>query len=125
MSKPNVSIILPIRDAERYLDDTFRSLLSQTYEKFEVIAIDDGSTDTSPKLISNWAKRDSRIRPFYQESRGLVDTLNAGLAHASDGLVARADADDLYDRQRLEQQVNYLATHPDVVLLGARLVVAR
>jgi glycosyltransferase involved in cell wall biosynthesis len=122
-SKLNVSIILPIRNAERYLDDTFHSLLSQTYKKFEILAIDDGSKDGSCKLIAKWVQRDKRIRPFYQkEARGLIDTLNAGLACASHGLIARADADDLYHPQRLEQQVNYFAHHPDIVLLGARTI---
>jgi glycosyltransferase involved in cell wall biosynthesis len=91
--------------------------------KVDHIAIrDDGSTDNSRSLITSWAKRDKRIRPFYQQARGLVDTLNMELARVSHRLVARADADDLYHPQRLEHQVNYLANRPDVVLLGARTI---
>jgi cellulose synthase/poly-beta-1,6-N-acetylglucosamine synthase-like glycosyltransferase len=80
MSKLNVSIILPIRNAERYLDETFHSLLSQTYEKFEVIALDEGSTGDSPKMIKIWAKWDSTIRAWLwsvvtSTSEALLDTI--------------------------------------------------
>ena len=92
------------------------SLLSQTFVNFEVIAIDDGSTDNSAEVLN--AVADQRIRVFHQANMGLAATLNRGLSLARGSLIARQDQDDLSYPERLGKQVEYMDLNPDCVLLG-------
>ena len=122
MFDPEVSVILPVYNAEKYLGETLASLCRQTFERFEIIAINDGSSDRSLNLLKDWMERDRRIQVFDQTNSGLIATLNRGLELASCELIARADADDLYHPQRLELQYRAMIERPAVVLLGARAI---
>jgi len=114
-----VSILLPVYNGARYLDSAVRSLLGQTHTDFELLILDDGSSDGSAELAETF--RDSRIRVLRSEGNmGLPATLNKGLRAARAELVARQDADDLSHPERLERQVRFLETHREVGLLGTR-----
>jgi glycosyltransferase involved in cell wall biosynthesis len=114
MEQPSVSVLLPVRDALPTLDTCLWSLQRQTLERFEVVAVDDGSIDGSGVLLDGWAAIDRRIRVLHQSADGLVAALNLGLARCSAPLVARMDADDVSHPRRLELQVAYLERHPNV-----------
>lgn len=113
-----VSVVIPVFNAARYLTGAMDSILAQTFRDFEVIAVDDGSTDQSGVILEDYALRDSRVRVIRRPNTGIVGALNDAIAVARGELIARMDADDISLPQRLEKQVAYLENHPDCVALG-------
>ncbi len=105
MEPPLVSVLLPVRDPGPYLEGCIASLDRQTLSDFEVVAVDDGSTDGSAGALDEWAARDPRVRVVHREQEGLVATLNAGLELCGAPFVARMDADDVSHPRRFELQV--------------------
>ncbi len=115
---PSVSVLLPVYNAAKTLPAALESLFRQTFADFEIIAVDDGSTDASPAILRAAAAEDSRLCPLYLDHLGLVNTLQQGLAACQGEYVARMDADDLCSPERLEQQLEYLRTHPEISVVG-------
>jgi glycosyltransferase involved in cell wall biosynthesis len=116
---PTISVLLPVYNAVNDLPRALKSLLNQTYHDFEIIAIDDGSTDGSGELLDSYAHSDQRIRVFHQSNAGaLGKVLNRAAELAQGKYIARQDADDASAPTRLEKQVNYLDTHPETGLSG-------
>lgn len=114
-----VSVVLPVYNSALYIEESLVSMLHQTYPDFEIIVIDDGSTDGTLQKIQAFA--DPRIRLIaHQENRGLVGTLNEGLSLARGEYIARMDGDDIALPERLERQVAYLDAHPEVGVLGTQ-----
>ncbi len=105
MSEPLVSVLLPVRDPGPYLKDCIASLDRQTLKDFEVVAVDDGSTDGSAEMLDAWAAQDDRVKVVHREQSGLIETLNAGLELCRAPFVARMDADDVCHPRRFELQV--------------------
>jgi glycosyltransferase involved in cell wall biosynthesis len=118
MSNPLVSVLLPVYNGEPYLDAALASLVHQDHKHLEIIAIDDGSTDGSLKILRRHQEADDRIRIVSRENRGLVATLNEGLNLAKGELIARMDADDVCYPARLARQVSLFQQHPDIALCG-------
>ena len=114
MSPPAVSILLPVFNAGATLSRTLASLQAQTFSDWELIAVDDGSTDASPRLLAAAADADPRIHVLSQPHRGIVAALNAGLTDTRAPLIARMDADDECLPERLARQTAWLATHPEI-----------
>jgi glycosyltransferase involved in cell wall biosynthesis len=102
---PRVSVLLPVRDEERHLAECLESLSAQTFSEFEVIVVDDGSTDASAAIAKEHARRDPRFRVVRQEPAGVVAASERARAEAQAPLIARMDADDVALPQRLELQV--------------------
>ncbi len=113
---PKVSVILPVYNAGQYLAGAIESILQQTFRDFELIIIDDGSTDGSDHVIAGFT--DPRILVITQANQGVRAALNAGLAKCQGEYVARMDHDDISDPRRLLAQVDFLDHHPDHVLVG-------
>jgi glycosyltransferase involved in cell wall biosynthesis len=103
-----VSVVLPVYNAEEFLAETLESIVSQTQENFELIAIDDGSTDRSSEILADFARRDKRIIFFRRENRGAGATANECMERAKSALVVRHDADDLMLPNRLERQIWFM-----------------
>lgn len=120
INTPSISVLLPVYNAVRYVESAVESVLAQSFADFELIVIDDGSTDGSARILQALAARDSRIRLTTRGNRGLVATLNEMLATARGGLICRMDADDLCRPQRFERQKAYLDEHSDCVAVGSR-----
>lgn len=114
MGLPRVSVLLPVFDAVEFLPACIESLRRQRFREFEVVAVDDGSSDGSSDLLDEWARADQRVRVLHREHEGLVAALNAGFAACRAALVARLDADDVAHPRRLERQISYLEQHPEV-----------
>ena len=106
--KPLVSVVLPVYNGEKYLADAINSILAQTFSDFELILIDDGSTDGSPKILQAYEQRDPRVRVFVRENRGLVTTLNDAIDIARGKWIARMDQDDIALPHRLKCQLEWL-----------------
>jgi glycosyltransferase involved in cell wall biosynthesis len=119
MHAPLVSVLLPVYNAEPYLAAALDSVVRQQYRRLEIIAIDDGSTDGSLEIIERYRRADDRISIISRENRGLVATLNEGLALARGDLVARMDADDIAYPWRLSRQVAAFAEQPGLAICGA------
>jgi glycosyltransferase involved in cell wall biosynthesis len=102
-SSPSVSVIIPAFNAERTLAETLESALAQTFEKIEIIVIDDGSTDGTREIAQSFAARDPRVRVIVQENGGVADARNAGIRAARAPLVSPLDADDVWHPCFLEK----------------------
>ena len=114
---PTVSVVMPAYNAEAYVSDAITSILEQTYTDFEFIVIDDGSSDRTRAIIASF--RDPRLVVIANERNlGLTASLSKGLAVARGQYIARQDADDVSLPSRLERQVRYFSTHPEIGLLG-------
>jgi glycosyltransferase involved in cell wall biosynthesis len=114
-----VSILLPIHNASKYLKTCLESLLNQSYGHIEIIAIDDGSTDNSLKILKSYARKDYRLKVFKNKKRyGLATCLNRGLKYASGYFLAFMDADDTSHREKIAKQVAYLTHNPKATAVG-------
>ena len=118
LSAPRVSFLIPVYNAERFLEETLDSVLAQTFSDFEVIAIDDGSTDASSEILATYAANDPRIRLVRQANGGVTKALNRGLQEVRGTYTARIDADDIALPDRLAIQVAWMDTHPECGVLG-------
>lgn len=116
--RPRVSVLLPVYNAERHLGLAVRSILEQTFSDFELLVLDDGSKDASLRILQEFAAEDGRVRVTSRENRGLVSTLNELLELAQGDYLARMDSDDIARPERLDLQVSFLDSHPDVVCVG-------
>ncbi|MEA2337295.1 MAG: hypothetical protein QOE82_1302 [Thermoanaerobaculia bacterium] len=118
---PSVSIILPVWNGERFLVQAIESVLRQTYRSFELIVIDDGSTDSSRRIALDLAQTDDRIVVVESEHQGIANALNAGIENARGNYLARMDADDVSRPARLEKQIAFMEEHPECVAVGANV----
>lgn len=119
---PEISVLMSCYNAERWLHEAIDSVLNQTFKNFELILVDDGSTDETWNIIKSYRVRDARIVTISKNNTGLADSLNVGIAQARGVWIARLDADDLSATTRLDEQRNYVHDHPDIVLLGSGFV---
>lgn len=118
MNFPQVSIVMAVFNGERFLGEAVDSVLGQSFQDFEFIIIDDGSTDGTSAMLEAYGRHDDRIHVYRQENRGLVDSLNRGCALAQGLYLARMDCDDIAATDRFERQVQFLEAHPEVGLLS-------
>ena len=108
-------------NGEKYVAATIESILTQSFQDFELLILDDGSTDHTPQILTACARRDARIRVLRHENHGVGYTLNRGLAEARGALLAEIGADDLALPDRLSKQVEFLSNNGDHVLVGGYL----
>ncbi|WP_406659832.1 glycosyltransferase family 2 protein [Methanolobus sp. ZRKC3] len=117
MKNPKVSVIMPVYNAEKYLKDAIESILNQTFLNFELLIINDGSTDKSRTIIESY--NDPRIRLLNnKENSGLAKVRNRGIDEAKAEYIAWLDADDISHPLRLEKQVKLLDEHPEIGICG-------
>jgi len=114
---PEVSVVLPVFNAAGTIGEAVESILGQTYTNFELIIVDDGSTDETSSVIKSF--QDPRIRVLHQANRGAGAARRAGVQAAKGRYVAVQDADDLSMPRRLEKQVDFLNTNPKIVAVGS------
>lgn len=119
---PRVSVIMPAYNVEKYIAEAIESILNQTFVDFELIIINDGSTDDTAKIIKDYAKRDKRIVFINRaDNRGFITTLNECLDVAKGEFVAKMDSDDISLPERLARQVEFLDNNPNIGMVGAGL----
>jgi len=117
MNKPLVSVLMPTFNADYFIEESVRSITNQTYHNLQIIIIDDGSTDKTSNIINQF--KDNRIRFIkHEKNQGLIFTLNEGIKLCTGKYIARMDADDISELNRIECQVDFMEDHPDVGILG-------
>src|SRR5689334_8848417 len=114
---PKVTILMPACNARKYIAEAIRSVLGQSFKDYELLIVDDGSTDDTLTVIRQF--EDPRIRVLCKEKEGISAALNAGLHMARGVYIARFDADDICISHRLERQVLFLDGHPAYLLVGS------
>ena len=119
MMSPKVTVLMPVYNGERFLREAIESILNQTFTDFEFLIIDDGSTDATGQILSEYAQRDERIRIVMNATNiGLTKSLNKGIDLAKGEYIARMDADDISVVERLEKQVRFMEANTDVGVCG-------
>ena len=118
---PTISVLMAVYNGELWLKESIRSVLKQTFSNFEFIIINDGSEDSSVEIIESFIKKDTRILLFNKSNTGLADSLNYGMMQAKGKWVARIDADDICESNRLQEQLDFVKLNKDYVLVGSGL----
>lgn len=117
----DISVIMPVFNSEKYLKEALDSLLEQTFQRFEIICVDDGSIDGSLEILASYSEMDERIRVIMQEHTGAAAARNAGFLHAQGEYVIFLDADDIFGKEMLAKIVQKAKkTKADVILFGAK-----
>ena len=120
LDSPLVTVLLPVYNGEKHLSDAIESVLNQTYKNFELLIINDCSTDSTDTIVKLYD--DSRIRYLqHTENKRLIFTLNEGISLAKGKYLARLDADDIAFQTRIEEQVSFLEANLDYVLIGTKV----
>ena len=117
--EPMISVLMPCYNAGETLDETMQSLIDQTLLEFEIVAVDDGSEDSTSEKLAAWSRKDSRVRILTIAHAGIIPALNTGMEACRSHLIARMDADDVAHPERLERQVAYLEANPEVTVVGS------
>ncbi|MEL7354089.1 MAG: glycosyltransferase [Cyanobacteria bacterium J06560_5] len=122
MPRPTLSVVMPVYNTLKYLDAAVESILTQSFDDFEFLIFDDGSTDGSKERLQQYANQDSRIKLFSREHGGLTLLLNEGLKKAKGEFIARMDSDDISEPSRFKAQICFLQQHPDYVAVGSEIL---
>jgi glycosyltransferase involved in cell wall biosynthesis len=117
-----VSVVLPVYNGEKFLDESLSSILAQTESRFELLVVDDSSTDRSSDIVTRWMMQDARIRLIRSPKKGVAAACNEGIRLAQGRYIARMDADDIALHDRFAKQVRYLEQHGNCVAVGGAYV---
>ena len=119
--QPALSVLMPCYDAAETLPEALESLARQSLAGFEIVAVDDGSSDLTPDILAEWGRRLPLLRVISQPHRGIAEALNAGLQACQGSYIARMDADDRCHPERLSRQLSFLQAHPEVAVVGCQV----
>ena len=117
---PKVSIIMPVYNAEKYVSEAIESVRNQSYENWELIIVDDGSTDRSPEIIDACSRKDPRIKSFHQKNQGVSMARNFALCQIHGEYVTFIDSDDVYHPDRLHRMVQIFEKYPNCDIVFSR-----
>src|ERR1700683_781969 len=112
MTTPKISVVMSVFNSERFLREAVESILRQSFRDFEFIIMDDGSTDRSAAILDSYQENDARVKVYHKKHGGLIESLNHGCSLAQGKYIARMDADDISDGDRLKWQVDFMDAHP-------------
>lgn len=115
-----LSVIMPVYNSEKWLKEALDSVLSQTFIDFELLIYDDGSSDSSPKILESYGDTRIKVKTF-KNNNGLIHCLNCGLKDAKGEYIARMDADDICKPERFAKQVEFLDLHKEIGICGTQI----
>ena len=115
-----ISIIMPVYNSEKYVSEALESVCNQSYQNWELLIVNDGSTDDTPKLIDEYAKKDSRIKVFHRKNEGVSMARNFALNQICGDYVTFIDSDDVYHVERLERMTQVFERHADCDIVFSR-----
>lgn len=117
---PKVTVLIPVHNRPQFVDEAIRSVVQQDFDDFELLVVDDGSTDDTAAVLESWRRRDPRVVVVTSPTNlGIPAALNLGLSHASGAFIARLDSDDLMRPHRLAAQVAVLENRREVTLVSS------
>ncbi|MDP3966117.1 MAG: glycosyltransferase [archaeon] len=116
---PKISLVVPVYNMEKFLEDTLDSIRNQTFKDFELIIVENGSTDSSLKILKEYSKKDKRFILKIRKDPDAVGSANEGLKFARGKYICKIDADDIYLPNKLKVQYEYLEKHPKIFLVGS------
>ena len=117
---PQISILLPYYNDAATIDRAIESISAQTYSDFECLLIDNNSIDGSSLIVADWCKKDPRFIQLSEKRQGIAHALNQGLDNAKGKFIARMDADDWSFAERLQLQIEFLTSHPEIGVVADR-----
>jgi glycosyltransferase involved in cell wall biosynthesis len=120
-TKPSISVLMSVYNNEQYVCEAIQSVLNQSYDDYELIVVNDGSTDKSKAIIDQYRQKNHRIHVIEHENRGLTPSLNIGLKACRGNFIARMDGDDICHSKRLEKQLQAFKENPKLVLVGSEV----
>ncbi|RLG10818.1 hypothetical protein DRN73_06905 [Candidatus Pacearchaeota archaeon] len=124
MNNPKISVIIPAYNEEKYIEQAVNSVLSQSIKDFEIIIINDCSTDKTKEIIDNLSKKDSRVKPIHHKiNKGRCGAVNTGIDNAKAEYISFLDADDFMIQNRLKQESEFLDNNPEIDMVYGDLVV--
>ena len=112
---------MPVRNDASFLGKCLDDIANQSFENYELLVVDDGSSDGTPQLLKKAKRRDPRVRIIQTSANGIVSALNSGLSECRGEYIARMDADDRMEKTRLEKQLRYMQKNPELDLIGCRV----
>lgn len=116
---PKVSVVVPLYNAQEYVKETVECILNQSFQDFEIIVVNDASTDASVKIVESLQNKDSRIKIYHnKKNRGIAYTRNKAIEYSTGEYIAIMDNDDLSPEYRLKDEVEFLDTHSDFDIVG-------
>ena len=110
MKNSLISIVVPIYNVEKYLNECIDSIIAQTYKNIEIILVDDGSPDSCPVICDNWKEKDYRVKVIHKENGGLSDARNVGIENAKGNYICFIDSDDYVEKNYVEELYNKIVT---------------
>jgi len=116
-NNPKVTVLMPAYNAGKYIAEAIRSVLEQSFTDFELLIVNDGSTDDTEKIVRSF--KDVRIVLISQDNKGIASALNFGLSHARAPYIARFDADDICNPERLKIQYDFITAYPEYSIVGS------
>jgi glycosyltransferase involved in cell wall biosynthesis len=122
-NEPLVSVLLPVFNAEHYIEEALKSIINQTYKNLEIIVVNDGSTDTSLSIIEKLAKQDNRIVIINKNNSGIVNSLNLAIEKSRGKYLVRMDADDISLPYRITTQVDFMEKNQNIDICGSYIQV--
>jgi len=121
--KPIVSVLMSVYNGEAYLVESIQSIVNQTFNNWELVVVNDCSKDETVKILSDFEKNNSKIKVIHNlKNLGLASSLNRAIDHAQGKYMARLDCDDIALPQRLEKQIDFMESRPDIELVGCRAI---
>jgi len=118
--KDLVSVVMPAYNSEKYISEAIESVIGQTYANWELIVVDDGSTDGTRRIVDRYIRDGGRIRYIHQKNSGPSAARNRGIEASNGRYIALLDSDDIWYVDKLEKQMNFLAANPGYVVYGGR-----
>ena len=103
MKSPQISILMPVKNADQFLEECLNSIVQQSFSDWELIAIDDHSTDSSYEILGEYQKKDGRIKVFKNQKNGIIHALRGALERSNGSYITRMDADDIMANIKLEE----------------------
>ncbi|OGE45022.1 hypothetical protein A3B39_05455 [Candidatus Daviesbacteria bacterium RIFCSPLOWO2_01_FULL_37_10] len=124
MKNPKITVVMPVYNAQKFIISAIESILNQTLRDFELIIVNDCSTDKTRKIIESFARKDPRIKIVNNKTRmNIAASLNKGVSMASSNIIARMDADDISIPIRLEMQYRLISSDKNIAVVGANIIV--
>jgi glycosyltransferase involved in cell wall biosynthesis len=117
MAQPQISVVMPVCNGEKFISDSIRSILNQSFSDFEFIIVENGSNDNSWQIINSYS--DSRIKAIRSPIKQVGYNINLGIMNSTGKYISRMDCDDIANNDRLRIQFEYLEAHPDIAILGS------